>query len=33
MYLDFLKNFDTVDWNFIFSALQKFGYGNIHPHD
>ena len=28
MYLDFLKTFDRVDWDFIFSSLQKFGYGD-----
>ena len=26
--LDFLKAFNRVDWDFIFSALQKFGYGD-----
>ena len=26
--LNFLKAFDRVDWNLIFSALQKFRYGN-----
>ena len=26
--LDFLKEIDRVDWDFIFSALQKFGYGD-----
>ena len=25
--LDFLKAFDRLDWNFIFKALEKFGYG------
>ena len=24
--LDFLKVFDRVDWDFVVSALQKFGY-------
>ena len=26
--LDFFKAIDRVDWDFIFSALQKFGYGD-----
>ena len=26
--LDFLKAFDRVDWDFVFSTLQKFGYGD-----
>ena len=30
--LDFLKAFDRVDWNFIFSALQKFGFGDNSIH-
>ena len=28
VYLDFLKVFDRVDRKFIFSSLQKFGYGD-----
>ena len=30
--LDFLKAIDRVDWDFIFSALQKFGYGDKFIH-
>ena len=30
--LDFLKAFDRVDWDFIFSALHKFGYWNKFIH-
>ena len=30
--LDFLKAFDRLDWNFIFQALEKFGYGKKFLH-
>ena len=30
--LDFLKAFDRLDWNFIFKALEKFGYGKNFLH-
>ena len=30
--LDFLKAFDRLDWNFIFQALEKFGYGKNFLH-
>ena len=30
--LFFLKSFDRVDWDFIFSALQKFRYDNKFIH-
>ena len=30
--LDFLKVFDRVDCNFVFSSLQKFGYGGKFNH-
>ena len=30
--LDFLKVFDRVDCNFVFSSLQKFGYGDKFNH-
>ena len=30
--LDFLKAFNRVDWDFIFSALHKFGYGSKFVH-
>ena len=30
--LDFLKGFDSLDWDFTFSALHKFGYGNKFIH-
>ena len=30
--LDFLKAFDRLDWNFIFEALEKFGYGKNFLH-
>ena len=30
--LYFLKSFDRVDWDFIFSALQKFRYDNKFIH-
>ena len=30
--LDFLKAFDRLDWNFIFKALEKFGYGENFMH-
>ena len=26
IYLNFLKTFDRVDWDFIYASLQKFGY-------
>ena len=30
--LDFLKAFDRLDWDFIFLALEKFGYGENFIH-
>ena len=30
--LDFLKAFDRLDWDFIFLALEKFGYGKNFIH-
>ena len=30
--LDFLKTFDRVDWDYIFSALKKFEYGDDFIH-
>ena len=30
--LDFLKAFDRLDWNLIFKALEKFGYGKNFLH-
>ena len=30
--LDFAKAFDRVDWDFIFSVVHKFGYGNKFIH-
>ena len=30
--LDFVKAFDRLDWDFIFLALEKFGYGKNFIH-
>ena len=30
--LDFFKAFDRLDWNVIFKALEKFGYGKNFLH-